>query len=721
MSPEQAAADSHIDHRADIYAVGVVAYELLTGRTPFLGTTPQMILSAHITDTPEPVTKYRESVPPALEQLVMKCLEKKAADRWQTAEELLPQLEAVLTPSGGSTPTDTRPVPAIDKWKRVVSVGVGIVIVATIAGVGLLRSGSERPLFRMGGTTRVTRALGLEIDPALSPDGRMVSYAAGAPGDMHVYVQQVGSPGTLALTQQLGGSHRSPRWSPDATHLVYESEGEIFMIPQLGGTPQRVIGRSPGAHGIARESGWFHSPALSPDGERIAYVWQDNRLAHRELSDIYVQPLGGGSPQKVADVIEAHSLRWSPDGSMLAFASGNQIFVFGTGFFGSVDPSSIWVVQLAGGAPVRVTTDEYLNISPVWWPDGKRLLFVSNRDGSRDVYQVAISGSGQPKGTPMRLTTGLEPHGIDLSADGTRLSYSVFTDVANLWSLEIPSGGTTSITEAVRVTSENQVIEFADLSMDGSWWAFDSNRHGNQDIYRMPAGGGEPQQLTTDPSDDYRPRWSPSGQEIAFYSLRTGNRDVFVMSSDGRSLQQLTDDPAYDVFPEWSPSGDAIVFQSRRTGQSELYLVTREPGGTEWSAPEQLTTVGANAPHWSRDGSEISYHRGGSAWAGESIWVLSLETRESRLLVDAQEGILVGVPRWSENGDRVFYPFGGPGEVWNSIWSVPASGGRTRLVAHLDNAAGRVPGMSFTVKQGHLHFPVHQFEANLFVAELFAR
>jgi serine/threonine-protein kinase len=115
MSPEQAAADPHIDHRADIYAVGVVAYELLTGRTPFLGTTPQMILSAHMTDTPEPVTKYRESVPSALEHLVMKCLEKKAADRWQSAEELLPQLEALATPSGGITPTGTMPLDRVAK------------------------------------------------------------------------------------------------------------------------------------------------------------------------------------------------------------------------------------------------------------------------------------------------------------------------------------------------------------------------------------------------------------------------------------------------------------------------------------------------------------------------------------------------------------------------------------------------------------------------------
>ena len=102
MSPEQAAADKHIDHRADIYAVGAVAYELLTGRPPFTGTTQQEILAAQVTQVADPVTKYRETVPPALAQLVMRCLAKKPADRWQSAEELLSQLEVLATPSGGS-------------------------------------------------------------------------------------------------------------------------------------------------------------------------------------------------------------------------------------------------------------------------------------------------------------------------------------------------------------------------------------------------------------------------------------------------------------------------------------------------------------------------------------------------------------------------------------------------------------------------------------------
>ncbi len=111
MAPEQAAADPHVDHRADIYAVGTLAYEMLTGRTPFTAPTPQALLAAHITQAPDPVTKHRPAVPAALNALLMRCLEKHPADRWQTAAELLAQLEVVLTPSGGMTPTAA--VPAV--------------------------------------------------------------------------------------------------------------------------------------------------------------------------------------------------------------------------------------------------------------------------------------------------------------------------------------------------------------------------------------------------------------------------------------------------------------------------------------------------------------------------------------------------------------------------------------------------------------------------------
>ena len=105
MAPEQAAADPHVDHRADLYALGAVAYEMLAGRPPFTGTSPQSLLMAHVTQAPDPVSVHRPSVSPALASLIMRCLEKRAADRWQSAAEIIPQLDAALTPGAGTQPT----------------------------------------------------------------------------------------------------------------------------------------------------------------------------------------------------------------------------------------------------------------------------------------------------------------------------------------------------------------------------------------------------------------------------------------------------------------------------------------------------------------------------------------------------------------------------------------------------------------------------------------
>jgi serine/threonine-protein kinase len=159
MAPEQAAADPHVDHRADIYAVGVLAYEMLTGRPPFTGSTPQAVIAAQVTQTADPVTRYRPSAPPALVELVAHCLEKHAADRPQSAEEVLHALETVATPSGGITPvagiapTTVRPAATSAptaapgarrppmKW---VAIGAAAVVVLALAGGAVARRGGSK-------------------------------------------------------------------------------------------------------------------------------------------------------------------------------------------------------------------------------------------------------------------------------------------------------------------------------------------------------------------------------------------------------------------------------------------------------------------------------------------------------------------------------------------------------------------------------------------------
>jgi tetratricopeptide (TPR) repeat protein len=150
MAPEQAAADPHVDHRADLYAVGVLAYEMLCGRTPFVAATPQAMLAAHITQAPEPVLQHRRTVSPALSSAIMRCLEKRAADRWQSAAELAAQLEAATTPSGGHAPTGAGPAVSSATEAAIRQGHPGRVAALFVAGSALVLAAVYLLVYRLG-------------------------------------------------------------------------------------------------------------------------------------------------------------------------------------------------------------------------------------------------------------------------------------------------------------------------------------------------------------------------------------------------------------------------------------------------------------------------------------------------------------------------------------------------------------------------------------------
>ena len=231
MAPEQASADPHLDHRVDIYAVGAVAYELLTGRPVFMGTTPQMVLSAHVTEAPQPITRHREAVPRALEALVMRCLAKQPADRWQSAEELLPQLEALATPSGGITPAETQPVPAApharSRWRRTAVFGIGAVVViagALVVGRWLrsVASGPRHP-------RTAVAVLPLEN---LSAGGPQAYFAAGLQDEVLTQLSKVGALTVISRTSVMGyqGTTKPLRQIADELTVGTIVEGSVQVV-----------------------------------------------------------------------------------------------------------------------------------------------------------------------------------------------------------------------------------------------------------------------------------------------------------------------------------------------------------------------------------------------------------------------------------------------------------------------------------------------------------
>ena len=680
MSPEQARGEA-VDERADIFSFGIVLYEMLTGTLPFRGKSGTDTLSAILRD-PTPRLSGIESSE-ELQHVVNRCLAKRPDERYQTTKDLLADIRRIKR----DTESGTRAVAAAPPRRRTLwALGVLISALVVVTGLVVLWPRTpERFLPRVGRTLQVTREPGLEIDATISPDGKLVAYAAGPQGATKIYVKQVAGGRPVPLTDELTGEHRFPRWSPDGSRISFHSERpdawETYIVPALGGAPRR-----------------FPTPDLlelvwSPNGEQIAYPKEDA---------IFVGPADGGEARKVSDAFAPSSLSWSPDGKRIAFTSGNADYLFNL----NVAPSDIWVVDVRSGEPVRVTEGGHVDFSPVWTPDGKSLLFVSDRGGGRDIYRISVGIDGEPVGKPERLTTGLDVFTMASSADGRRLSYSVATLRQNIWSLPVPFEGPVSVKEARPVTTGNRTIEGVGVSADGKWLAFDSDQSGNRSLFKMPVGGGEPVQLTTAPTMDCCPSWSPDGTEVAFHAFRTGNRDIFVISADGGTARQLTNDPEQEFYPHWSPDGTRVVFHSGRRGAPEIYVLSKDKGELSGETPVQVTFDGGAQPRWSPDGRLIAYV------SDSGVSVIPSEGGKPRPLTD-----FGSFPMWSKDSRTIHFREPPPYER-AGIWSVSLSGGEPRPLVRFDDPT-RVPARGEWSSDGeHFYFTLTEYEADVWVMEL---
>jgi Tol biopolymer transport system component/DNA-binding SARP family transcriptional activator len=610
---------------------------------------------------------------------------------------ITPPIAPVPQAGEGVTENAVGPVLTVHSRTRFrVFAGSAMLVLVLILLIAWAVSRPPRPL-SIGASAPLTSEEGLQVEPAVSPNGRLVAYVKGNATRMRVFIQKIAGGSPWMLTSDSSSTEVMPRWSPDNDELLFLSRNGAFVSPALGGQP-RLIAAGTEGNGSVRSASW------APNGDSVAIVRNDS---------LFVQPLEGSGSRFVGRGDQLHSCVWSPDGRWIACVSGNWIALVPGTLFGNRAPSGLILYPAAGGTAIEVTDREKEHMSPAWSEDGKVLWFLSNRDGvSGEVYSVPIGRDGHPGGPITRA--GLNAESISLSAH--RIAYSVPARKQNIWAVRIPTNAPATLAASAQITSGNQVIELVNVSRDGKWLVYDSNLRGNSDIYRMPVAGGPVERLTDDPRQEFAGTLSPDNRELAWQLWSNGERHVFVKTIDGGHPHQVVPGPGDQGVPHWSPTGSALAAWSHTTEQGAIFVVHRNGRG-EWQAPAWRLEDG-QLPVWSPDGRTIALVK----------FTGSIET----IPVDSGPRRIVYSPR-PHSGDpaATFLAWGfDPNILWflgqdpqghGGIWELQIPTGRARLLVRLEDPTGRSNGAAFTTDGRQFFFTLDERLSNVRWAELVNR
>ena len=698
MSPEQIVGQ-RVDSRSDIFSLGIAFYELLTGQRPFKGDTSASILSSILRDTPRALTDQQPAVPRELSRLVQRCLARDPIDRYQSAIDLRHDLEAIRQDLGsGELASSARVLASRQWWQTRLGVAAAAAIVVATGSLLILNRAEpvipQMPIPR--NAMQVTSALGIEANPNWSPDGVRLVYQATIDsvypliGNYDIWVAQPGSGEPVNLTKDNQANDRMPSWSPDGREIAFMSDRDgswgVYLISALGGTARRVLSL-PDADEFSASA-----PQWSNDATRLFVL-----VRQAGLNGVIVLSLQSLETTRVPLPALDGNVCWDlsvrPDGRRWAYVEGGA---------GATEITRLWTISASGGEPVALTDGRTNVWSPTWSSDGRRVFYVSNRGGSMDLWQQGVSDGGTPVGKPLAVTQGLGIRSAAFSPDGAKLTYARGGMVANVWRAPIGLDRPITWNDAVQLTSEHAYIEFVDVSSDGTQLALSSDRRGNQDIWLMPAAGGEMTPLTNDPTPDWDPHWSPDGSQIAFYAYRSGNRDIWVIPSRGGPARQLTSLPAQDTSPTWSPDGLELAFFSRKTTPPSVGIV--DPKGGE---PRFIGT--GNGGHWSPDGR----------------WLAVIQ--EGRLHRIARDGSKLETPppiagpaswaRVSSDGQSINYSvIGGPREALG-LWKLRLADGVNSRLTQLEGRRGAL-GYVFTTDEHFVYFTWNEADGDIWVMNL---
>jgi serine/threonine protein kinase/Tol biopolymer transport system component len=585
MSPEQAREEG-VDHRTDLWSLGVVLYEMLAGRRPFRGESGPAVVYAILNERPRPLRELRPEIPPELEKIVDRLLAKDLEARYPSIETPLAGIRSLL---GEST---THSVPA---WQGrgfrlwVLGALAGVAVLAGLLGY-LLRN-AETPA---GGEPvqaslkQMTDLPGLESFPSLAPDGEYFAYSRkSSPGNEDIYLQRTGGSNTINLTADSPVDDTHPAFSPDGQTIAFRSEREGGGIFLMGATGESVRRLAP----------FGYNPAWSPNGKEVLMATEpvsDPRV-RRAASQVWRVEVATGARRLIRVQGDAVQPSWSPHGWRIAY----------WGLPPNSSKRVIWTVPAQGGEAVPVLDDEFLNWSPVWSPDGQYLYLASNRSGSMNLWRVPIDeSSGRVRGPLEPVTTSSEWSGLpSLSRDGRRILYATNESKARLARAALDPGTLKVSGPLEPVIQGARGIRSCDVSPDGQWLAFHSTLP-QEDLFVIRTDGTGLRQLTDDAFRDRYPRWSPDGTRLLFQSDRGERGEIWMLRRDGSALQPLTHTTGRSpTYPVWSPDGREATCTIAGRG-TLLFDLSRKPGESRLVPLPPVTPDGQlfNASSWSPDG-----------------------------------------------------------------------------------------------------------------------
>ena len=591
MAPEQLEGKP-VDARTDIYAVGAIMQEMLTGKRAFEGIVPL--------------------APPALDRAIKRCLAKDADNRWQSARDLAAELRWIANgdPAAVATGTGT-------SGRRVAVVAAGALMAgAAVAGLAVWTLRPAPPAPSSPTITRMVIAVPpgdrLPIDQsqpvlALSPNGDQLAYVAVNNNTRRLYVRAMdsvqarvlpGTDGALApffspdgqwigffadsklqkvpvsggtpVTVANGAGFLGSDWSPDGTILFVESPGVGLMeVPDSGGTPRLFVRSGVEAAAVA--------PQFLPDGRTVLFVTSTGpgsvgqlRAYSRETGTSRGLMTGAGFPKYVP--------------------SGHLVYAQGANLVAA--PFDLNRLEIMGPA-VPVVNGVALGDFTVS-RTGSLAYIPAGGDAPRRLVWVTRNGDKTPLAAPAR-----DYDFPQISPDGQRVAVEISSQV---WLYDLSRDTLT------RFAFDGSINDTPAWSPDGQRIAFRSNRAGRMNLFWQRAdGGGGAERLTDNEYNDLPRSWTPDGRILAFQEVRpdTG-RDIFTLRIGDRNPQPFLQTKYTEGCPQISPDGRWLAYVSDETGGPEVFVQPFPATGGKW----QVSTDGGTEPVWNRNGHELFYRSG---------------------------------------------------------------------------------------------------------------